>query len=250
VVRTSGPDRQSLAAGADALPLPLIAGYLNRYGLSADAVRITSCDTRSGAGVPARDTWIGLTFSAVANLAALQARSARIPLQQTAESAARRLGDELREIGWETTAAGPDTVPELFADGAREVWSGLTDDGGDHLAAYRVDVDDALADTLAGIWAAGVAETWTAVEFAGTAGHRTVAAACALRTEERPVTAGPLPGLNAENGNHRSALQALWPLSARRLEGHAEAPDNVTGTLRWPAGAPGPRSVSRHAAVS
>ena len=87
------------------LPLPLIAGYLDRYGIRADKVRITSRDNASGA----RETWIGLTISAVDNLVALQARSARIPLHETAQVAARRLADHLREIGWEASTSGPKT---------------------------------------------------------------------------------------------------------------------------------------------
>ena len=79
-------------------PLAVIAGYLNRYGLRADSVRLTNRD--SGAG---RTTWIGLTLDAADNLAALQARSAEIPLQETAETAIRRLRDHLREFGFDTT---------------------------------------------------------------------------------------------------------------------------------------------------
>ena len=73
------------AADSDALPLPLLAKYLNRYGIRADAIRVTSRDAVSDNGLRQRETWIGLTVSAAANLPALQARSARIPLRETAE---------------------------------------------------------------------------------------------------------------------------------------------------------------------
>ena len=69
-------------ADADALPLPLIAGYAERYGLHADAVRVTSRDSTSEVGTRERETWIGVTLSAADNLAALQARSPQIPLQR------------------------------------------------------------------------------------------------------------------------------------------------------------------------
>ncbi|MGH3523767.1 MAG: type VII secretion protein EccE, partial [Mycobacterium sp.] len=149
------------AADPGVLPLPLIAEYLNRYGLRADSIRVTSRDTRSVADVPQRDTWIGLTLSAAENLAALQARSPQIPLHETAEVAARRLADHLREMGWEVTGAGPDDVPELFGATARESWRAVTDGSADYVAAYRVSVDRMLPDTLAEIWAYGAREAWT-----------------------------------------------------------------------------------------
>lgn len=244
-----------LSAPADtaALPIGLIVDYLNRYGLRADAVRITSRDAASG-----RDTWIGLTFSAIDNLAALQARSPRIPLRETAEVAARRLADQLREIGWETCAAGVDGaegVPELFDAAGRESWHGLADDTG-HVAAYQVSVDDDLAETLAGIWAgaaeAGAPETWTAVQISGSHQHPTVAAGCALRTEQPPAGAAPLPGLIPQHGNHRCALQTLHPLATQRLAGHTELAAAVVAGWYWPArsGAAGAPSRARHAAAS
>ncbi|EUA16092.1 type VII secretion protein EccE [Mycobacterium xenopi 4042] len=100
----------------DVLPLPLIARYLDRYGIRADALRITSRDTGSDTGVPQRDTWIGMTVSAVENLAALQARSPRIPLPKTTEVAARRLADHLRELGWNANTVGPKTFRRCLAD--------------------------------------------------------------------------------------------------------------------------------------
>jgi hypothetical protein len=65
--------------------LPLIAGYLDRYGVRCDKIRITSRDLDG-----LRTTWIGMTLGAVENLAALRARSPRIPLRDTAEVAGRR----------------------------------------------------------------------------------------------------------------------------------------------------------------
>ena len=43
-------------------PLPVITGYLDRYGLRADSVRITTRDAGTG-----RTTWIGLTIDAADN---------------------------------------------------------------------------------------------------------------------------------------------------------------------------------------
>src|SRR4029077_20582061 len=105
---------------ADVLPLQVIARYLDRYGIRADKIRITSRDNESDA--LRRETWIGLTVSAADNLTALRARSPRIPLHETAEVAVRRLADHLREIGWEASTVGPDDVPRLLTPSVRETW--------------------------------------------------------------------------------------------------------------------------------
>jgi type VII secretion protein EccE len=215
--------------GPDIFPLPLIAGYLDRYGIRVDKVRITSRGNASGT----QETWLGLTISAVDNLAALQARSARIPLHQTAQVAARRLADHLREIGWEASVIGADEAPRLVTSAAREGWRGLPQ-GSDYLAAYRVSVDDGLAETLEAIRSHPSRETWTALEIAGEPAHYTVAAACALRTERQPGSAAPLAGLIPQRGNHLRALTALSPLSTQRLDGHTAAPTDLLTSLDWP----------------
>ncbi|MGH3969395.1 MAG: type VII secretion protein EccE, partial [Mycobacterium sp.] len=63
----------------DLLPLPLLAHYLDRYGIYADALRVISRDAESESR---RQTWIGLTVSAADNLTALRARAPRIPLHE------------------------------------------------------------------------------------------------------------------------------------------------------------------------
>ncbi len=219
------------ATGADELPLPLITGYLDRYGLRADTIRVTSHDTE----VPCRETWIGLTFSAADNLAALRGRSARIPLQQTAEVAARRLVDHLREAGWTAAAAAPEDIPELIEPSAPETWRRVRQGSDDYVAAYQVSVDDALPDTLAEIWSHPARETWTALEIAGNRTRRTLAVGCAYRTDHRPQP--PSPGLTAQDGSHRLALRALDPLSTRRLDGHTDLPAELLARLAWPSAA-------------
>lgn len=74
------------ASDTNVLPLTLIARYLDRYGIRADTIRITSRVTASG---DCR-TWVRLTVVADDNLAALQARSARIPCKRPRRS--RRAG--------------------------------------------------------------------------------------------------------------------------------------------------------------
>jgi type VII secretion protein EccE len=220
----------------DVLPLPLIAGYADRYGLHADAIRVTSRDSTSDTVVRERETWIGLTFSAADNLAALQARSPQIPLHKTAEVAARRLADHLRESGWTATIAEPDDVPGLYARSAHETWRGVQHGSADYVAVYQVKADTALANTLAAIWSYPVREAWTALELTGAGDEQTLAVACAFHTDARPAAGGPLPGLISQAGNQRPALTALHPLSTQQLDGHVDLPEALLlARLRWPS---------------
>jgi type VII secretion protein EccE len=234
-VRTTALLRVTPPLGdADALPLPLVAGYAQRYGLRADAIRVTSRDSTSEVGTRERETWIGVTLSAADNLAALQARSAQIPLHETAEVAARRLADHLRESGWTAAVANPDDVPSPFPRPSKETWVGVSQGTSNYVAAYGVKVDTALPNTLAAIWSYPVREVWTAVEVSGCGDDQTLAVACAFRTDAKPAASGPLPGLISKSGIQRAALTALDPLSNQRLDGHVVLPDSLLlERLRW-----------------
>jgi type VII secretion protein EccE len=225
------------AGNFDVLPLRLIARYLDRYGIRADKIRITSRDNASDAA--RRETWIALTVSAVDNLPALRARSPRIPLHETAQVAARRLADELREIGWEAGTVRPDDVPRLLSPSARETWRGVQRGASDYIAAYRVRIDGELPATLDAIRAHPARETCTALEIAGDPARPTIAAACAFLTETPPSGDKPLAGLTPQGGNHRPALTALDLLSTQRLDGHTDAPTDMLTRLYWPAPAGG-----------
>jgi type VII secretion protein EccE len=217
---------------SDVLPLPLIASYLDRYGIRADKIRITSRDNASDPS--RREAWIALTISAVDNLPALRARSPHIPLHETAEVAARRLADHLREIGWEAGTVGPDDIPRLLPPDARETWRGVQRGASDYIAAYQVRVDDALPETLDAIRNHPARETCTALEIAGDPARPTIAAACAFRTETPPPAGAPLPGLVPQRGNHGPALTALNLPSTQRLDGYTDASADVLTGLRWP----------------
>jgi type VII secretion protein EccE len=237
----------SPAGDSDVLPLRLIAGYLDRYGIRADKIRITSRVNASDAA--RRETWIALTVSAVDNLPALRARSPRIPLHETAQVAARRLADQLRENGWEASTVGPDDVPRLLSPSARETWRGVQRGASDYIAAYRVHVDGELPDTLDAIRTHRTRETCTALEFAGDPDRPTIAAACAFLTETPPSRDSPLAGLTPQGGNQRPALTALDLLSTQRLDGHTDAPADMLTRLRWPTVA-APAHRGRHAATA
>ncbi|ODR11827.1 type VII secretion protein EccE [Mycolicibacillus koreensis] len=235
---------------SEVLPLRLIAGYLERYGIRADSIQITSRD-----GDPEqahRDTWVGLTVAAADNLAALQARSASVPLQETARVAARRLADHLRELGWDAVVVQSEDVPMLIESGGKETWRAVTDEQGDYLAAYRISVDGSLAETLREVWLQPTKETWTAIQLTGTPSEPAVAAACAFRTAERPTAAAPLGGLTPQRGVHRAVLAAMDPLSGDRLQGRTEAGIETVAALPWPLRRPTrakKKSRGRHATV-
>jgi type VII secretion protein EccE len=217
--------------GSDVLPLPLITRYLDRYGIRADKIRITSRDNASDAS--RRETWIGLTVSAADNLAALQARSSRIPLHETARVAARRLADHLREMGWEASVVGPDEVPRLLTRDAQETWLGVQRGVSDYVAAYQVRVADGLPETLEAIRSHPARETCTVLEIAGDGTRNTIAAACAFLTDALPSGEAPLAGLTPQRGNHRAALTALAPSSTQRLDGHTDEPAGLLARLAW-----------------
>lgn len=215
------------AAPSGELQLPLLAGYVDRYGVRAHKVRVVSRDIAGE-----RTTWIALTVGAADNLAALRARSARLPLRETTAIAARRLADHLRELGWTVTPV--DDTDSPVPRSVRETWRGLRSDDG-YVAAYRITGGDELAGTLAAVASHPSSETWTAVDITGTPRHPEVIVGCALRTEDRPQASGPLPGLTPQRGRHRPAVEALDPLSDERLEGGpTPVGAEALGRLTWP----------------
>lgn len=191
--------------------LPIVVSYLNRYGIRCDKVRVTHRDVDG-----TRRSWISLTVAAIDNLAALQARSSRIPLRDTAEVVGRRLADHLREDGWTVTLV--DGVDTPLPDPAKETWRGVRDESG-FAAAYRVAVTDSLADTLAALRGLPAREIWTVLELTGDPSQPQLVVGCAVHTVERPGTKAPVPGLAPQRGRHRPALQSLSPLSSVRLDG-------------------------------
>lgn len=211
------------------LSLTLVAGYVERFGVRCEKVRVTS---RTQGGV--RTTWISLTVDAVANLAALRARSSQLPLHDTVSIAGRRLADHLRETGLEATVV--DTAESPLGGGVRETWRAVRDDHG-FVSAYAIPVDDRLPERFTAVWAQ-LNETWTAVEFGGTAAEPTVAALCAIRTTEA-LRAVPVQGLVAQRGIQRPLLTALDPKSSECIGLPAKPlPVEVLTRIAWPVGAP------------
>jgi type VII secretion protein EccE len=180
-----------------------------------------------------------LTVRAEDNLAALRARSIRIPLRDTAEVVARRLADQLREKGWNVAIA--DIAVPSTDTSAKETWTALRDGSGYVTTAYRVAVDNGLPETSAAVWALPSPETWTALEITGTATDPAVAVICTVRSESKP--SAPVPGLTTLRGRQRPAIDALSPLSVRRLDASpVPISDELLTNLGWPVE---PRALTR-----
>lgn len=225
------------SAIASSFPLPLLVDYLDRYGIRADAIRITNRISASGVS----QTWIGITISAAANLVALTARSADLPLNETTQVAARRLADHLRELGWEAALAGDDDLPELLTSVGRESWTAVERDDTDYCAAYRIDIADAQS-ALQAARSLPAVETWTALELSPGAGRGpepglTAAMACAVRVADMSALSSLTEEFVPERGNHWSALQALELVSGRRLSGPVTLNPETLAELSWPVAA-------------
>lgn len=213
------------------LSLPLVAGYVDRFGVKCDNVRITGRDE-----VGTRTTWIGMTLDADDNLAALRARSPELPLYDTAEIVGRRLADHLRETGLEASIVVD--APATLVGSVKETWSAVRDDLG-YLTAFGVRVDHRLGELVAGV-AAHPGDTWVALEFSGTAQRPGVAAACAFRSAA-PVKEVPAEGLVAHRGVQRPLLTALDPTSPGRLGiAPVPLPDGLLERMGWRVGAANP----------
>lgn len=207
------PDQLTVAlrvteAAAVTVPLPLVVGYVERFGVRAEKVRVTSRD-RDGV----RTTWISLTLDAKTNLVALQARSATLPVRDTAEIAGRRLADHLREVGLDAVLVDQTDAP--LPEGGREKWRGVKDDRG-FVSAFGIPVDERLGERLDEVWSQP-AEAWTAVEFSGTVAHPAVAVVCAFRTPDL-MRSSPVSGLTTQRGLQRPLLTALDPKAVGRLD--------------------------------
>lgn len=210
------------------LPLPLVAGYVDRFGVRCEKVTVIGRDL---AGT--RATWISLTLDAAANLAALQARSPELPLRPAAETAGRRLADHLRETG--LTATIVDSADAPVTGSARESWRGVRDERG-VVAAYAMPTDERLIEKFAELRLQPM-EIWTVLEFGGTTAHPTLAAACAFRTSE-PVRSVPVRGLVAQPGIQRPLLTAMDPCSVTTLPvSRNRVPEGLLPRITWQVGA-------------
>ncbi|MDH6243295.1 type VII secretion protein EccE [Mycobacterium sp. OTB74] len=180
--------------------LPLIAAYVDRYGIRCKSVRVTEHQVDD-----THQAWVSVTIAAEPNIAALQARSSELPLADAAQQVARRLADQLREAGLQVFAA--DSAPTLLQPSAREKWRAVRDSDG-YLTAYGLPVDQRLANCLAEL--ASNTERWSVLEFSREAATSVISAACAVRTATAPAA---LSGLVCQPGRQRPLMQAMAPAS-------------------------------------
>jgi type VII secretion protein EccE len=208
----SGPG----AVPPEKLPLPAIASYLDRYGVRCTAIRVTH-------RLPDGLTLVSLTVGAVDNLAALRARSARLPLHETAVVLRRRLADELGEMGWRVQPVEDVAAGDTPLGSARrpERWRCVpTADG--FVAAYRRAAPNApqiseLTTDLPGEL------VWTVLELTGSPDRPAVTVAYAVKSADRPSGSTPA-GLTLEAGRQWPALQAMDPASTTPLVGPSARP--------------------------
>lgn len=189
-----------VADGTHDLSMDLLAGQLDRYGIRCRSVRVGRHQGSAGDQV-----WISLLFSAADNLAALQGRSAEIPLHATAHVAGRRVVDELCELGCSAALVDPERVPRIATGEAKELWNSIACDEG-FVTVYSVE-DPSEAHVSAG------QESWTVWEIVGPVARPRMTAGVALRTPQRPGRASPAPGLTTLVGRQMEALSALDLLS-------------------------------------
>ena len=113
-------------------------------------------------------------------------------------------------------------------------------DASGHLVAYEIPVDHRLAERLAGVWSHTGPAIWTALEFHGTAMHPTVAAVCAVRSDEAPGALS-VPGLTVRNGTQGPLLRTLDPCSVERLDAPAvPLTPGLLDAVVWPTGSARP----------
>ncbi|MDQ1716460.1 MAG: hypothetical protein QOE89_413 [Pseudonocardiales bacterium] len=259
---------------ADQLPWEFVTSWLNRYGVRADALTITSL-TRTpppsglrsdsvalltGRSTQHRDTWLTYTLRAENNVGALTARQTTMgnpaaggpdaddgtPLRAAlADTMARRLVAELRERGWLATLtdAATDPLPGFVPAAAsvrHETWTGTEHIDG-FRAIYAVE-PGRLVDVLDALPSLATKATWVTVTVRAQGRQvATIQACLATLTSAKPPR-NPLSGLDGFHGLHRKVAQALSVTGLAHddfdLPRTPVAWDALT-QLRWPTSATG-----------
>ncbi|BBX05195.1 hypothetical protein MMOR_61310 [Mycolicibacterium moriokaense] len=207
------------------LSLPMVAGYVERFGVRCEKVRVTNLDDGSASG-----TWISLTLNAVGNLTALRARSAELSTghRRDRRSSARRPSSRNVLV---------DDAPKLLADGDRETWRGMRGDSG-YLSAYAIPIDDGLRGRLAEVWTQPT-ETWSAVDQR----HLSTSRSTRSVRSGRPRRCAGTGGRTRASARHTAAVAQRAGASIDGPAGHPGRPATA-----WPFGAG--RLAGRWALVS
>lgn len=206
------------AAGGQ-LPWQQLLVWLDRYGVRADAMTVTSVATtpapsalrqaQSRSVTDQWECWITFVFSTVSNMEALKARSTVI--DELAKVTTRRMVGELRERGWVVAVVEDSAEFPRFVDRSarvrRECWTG-TEYGDGFRAVYAVE-PSALSSVVAALPGLATKCVWTSVTVRsqGRQGP-TVEAFVAMLTAARPDRV-PLKGLTGFDGLHRVRAEAV-----------------------------------------
>jgi len=258
---------------SDQLPWEFVTSWLNRYGVRADALTITSV-TRTpppsglrtdsaalltGRTTQHRDTWLTYTLRAENNVGALTARQTTMgnPAEGNpdaddgtpqraalADTMARRLVAELRERGWLATLTNEtDHLPEFVPAAAavrKETWTGTEHTDG-FRAIYAVE-PGRLVDVLEALPSRATRATWVTVTVRAQGRQPATIEACVGTLTGAKPSRNPLPGLDGFHGLHRKVAQALSITGLEHddfdLPSTAVAWDALT-QLRWPTSATG-----------
>lgn len=253
----------------DQLPWDFITAWLQRYGVRADELAVTSL-TRTppasglrtdsaallGGRTPQhRDTWLTYTLCANSNVGALVARQTTMgphedPHASGAQRAAlgdttaRRLVAELRERGWLATlhdAAQP--LPQFVPPAAavrQETWT-ATEHSDGFRALYAV-TPGALPAVLEALPGLATKATWVTVIVRSRGRQPTTVQACVGTLTNAQPERSPLPGLEGFHGRHRHVTPALTATGVDNdalVLPAAEITRSDLAQLRWPTTAAG-----------
>lgn len=257
---------------ADQLPWEFVTSWLNRYGVRADELTITSITrTPPPSGLRTdsaplltnrtpqhRETWLTYTLRADQNVGVLTAHrttmgtpagegtesedeAQRAPQRAAlADTTARRLLAELRERGWLATIDDKEPIPQFVPAAAtvrRETWTATEHNDG-FRALYAVE-PGALESVLQALPSLGTKALWVSVTIASRGNQPTTVAACVGTLTGTKPSRNPLPGLEGFHGLHR---QVAPKLSATGLDYDLPTTQvdlaDLAG-LRWPTSAPG-----------
>lgn len=257
----------------DQLPWQFVTAWLNRYGVRADALTVCSV-TRTpplsglrsdsaallgGRNTQHHDTWLTYTLRAENNVGALTARRTTVGIPEgagpaddaaqphrvtLADTTARRLIAELRELGWLATLTDDaDQLPPFVPPAAtirRETWTGAEYSDG-FRAVYAVEAGS-LSKVLQTLPALNTKATWMAVTVRSQGRQPlTVQAAVATLTAARPPR-HPLDGLHGFHGSHRQIAPSFRVTGLDAAAAGLPVSQVTTSdlaALRWPTAAAG-----------
>ncbi|OKH76732.1 hypothetical protein EB73_02230 [Mycobacterium sp. SWH-M3] len=255
---------------ADQMPWQFVTSWLDRYGVRADELTVTSITRTpppSGLRTDAasllstrtpqhRDTWLTYTLRADQNVGALTARQTTmgtavrgasddvdgVPQRAAlADTTARRLVAELLERGWLATLVDDDEpLPQFVSPAAtvrRETWT-ATEYSDGFRAVYAVEEGE-LENVLQALPALSTKALWVSMTVASRGNQPTTVSACVGTLTATQPGRNPLPGLAGFHGVHREVIPALTVTGLDHALPVAQVNLSDLASLRWPTSAPG-----------